>query len=112
MTFQPFAPGDRVCWSEGKTHRRRRGVVRAVHVLTGWEDAPEYEVRIIRKDGTHGSARRIWHSELVLAPLNVLDPWLVAEHRRWWRLAEDTAWAVTLRRRAVCSMLADSKGAA
>lgn len=60
----PFQRGDRVGWCEGRTRRPCVGVVLAVHVERGWEDTPQYDVQLLKRDGTPGRVTRRWHSEL------------------------------------------------
>ncbi|EYB68843.1 hypothetical protein DEIPH_ctg017orf0221 [Deinococcus phoenicis] len=59
----PYPLGSQVSWNEGLSSRPRIGTVEAVHQQPGWP--AEYDVRVLRQDGTPGAqVQRRHHSEL------------------------------------------------
>lgn len=64
---EPFAIGDRVRWTEGRTRRVREGVVQAATLFAGLEEATEYDVQVVTKKGL-GRISRLFQSQLERVP--------------------------------------------
>jgi hypothetical protein len=57
-----FEKGQRVHWYEGRTRKLRRGFIQTVYPVPGWPH--EYDVQLLRRDGSAGRISRKYQSQL------------------------------------------------